>query len=152
MEQTQLKKKVEQILQIADQSVQSFLANPIDKGISNGNVSLCIVDENGNVYGKMWGDDKLRQRNTLQTAWRKASQAWITGIPTGKFEELVFTNQIDSMKFGIQKPDFIGWEGGYPATFEEGQVNLAVAVSGMRGETDSAMVAKVVTAAGGKIV
>jgi uncharacterized protein GlcG (DUF336 family) len=141
---------IDQILQIARKEINKYLANPTDRNISDGNVSICIVDENGQVYGEMWGNDKNRQRNTFQTAWRKASQVWITGIQTGKYEELVYTNKIDSSKFGINKPDFIGWEGGWLVTMA-GDIKLAVAVSGMRGETDSAMVADVVKAAGGKV-
>jgi hypothetical protein len=70
----------------------AFLANPVDKGISGGNVSMCIADKNGQVCSAVWGDDKIKQRNTFQTAWRKASQVWITGIATDKYEELVYTN------------------------------------------------------------
>ena len=141
---------VDQILQAAGNLLPNYLTNPADKGISDGNVSMCIVDEHGHVYGAMWGQDKVRQRNTFQTAWRKASQVWLTGIATGKYEELVFTNQVDSDKHGIMKPDLIGWEGGWPATFEGG-IQLAVAVSGMRGEMDTDVAIKAVQTAGGTV-
>jgi glc operon protein GlcG len=111
---------------------------------------MCIVNENGQVYGAMWGDDKIKQRNTFQTAWRKASQVWITGVETGKFEELVYTNQIDWSQYGIMKPDLIGWEGGWPVTLT-GEIRLAIAVSGMRGEKDTELVAEAVAAVGGAV-
>ncbi len=151
MENTQLKNKIDQIIQSANKLLPAYLENPMDRGISDGNVSMCIVDENGQVSGKMWGEDKIKRRDTFQTAWRKASQVWITGVATGKYEELVFTNKIDSQKYGIQKPDFIGWEGGWPVKFDDG-INLAVAVSGMRGENDTELVVQAVTKAGGKVI
>jgi uncharacterized protein GlcG (DUF336 family) len=151
MENQKRKLVIDQIIENAARLLPGFLENPIDKGISDGNVSICIVDETGEVHGAMWGTDKLRHRGTFQTAWRKASQVWITGYPTGKYEELVFTNKIDHAKFGIQKPDFIGWEGGWPAEFDGG-LHIAVAISGMRGEKDTELVKAAVEKAGGKII
>jgi uncharacterized protein GlcG (DUF336 family) len=141
---------IDQIIQAAQNLLPKYLADPIDKGISGGNVSLCIVDESGQVHGAMWGEDKIKQRNTFQTAWRKASQVWITGIATGKYEELVYTHRIDSDKFGIMKPELIGWEGGWPVMIE-GEHRLAVAVSGMRGQMDTKLVLEAVAAVGGTI-
>jgi uncharacterized protein GlcG (DUF336 family) len=150
MDAVQLTIKIDEILQTAGNLLPGFLEDPADMRLSDGNVSMCIVDENGRVYGAMWGKDKIKQRNTFQTAWRKASQVWITGIATGKFEELVYTNKIEWFKFGIIKPDLIGWEGGLPVTLE-GSVRLAVAVSGMRGEKDVELVLKATAAAGGTV-
>ena len=66
----------------------------------------------------MWGKDKVRQRHTFQTAWRKASQVWITGVAMGKFEELVYTGKVDLEKYNIQNPDLIGWQGGWPVLID----------------------------------
>jgi uncharacterized protein GlcG (DUF336 family) len=150
MESKQMKEIVEQIISSASKLLPTFLANPIDKGISNGNVSMCIIDKNGQVFGIIWGEDKLKGRNTFQIAWRKASQVWITGIPTGKYEELVYSKKIDPSKFGILNPDFIGWEGGWLVNYGDEKF-LAVAVSGMRGEKDTELVLQAVHATGGKI-
>jgi uncharacterized protein GlcG (DUF336 family) len=150
MDETQLARKIDEIIQTADKLLPGYLEDPADRRLNDGNVSMCIVDENGRVYGTMWGKDKIKQRNTFQTAWRKASQVWITGIATGKFEELVYTNKIEWFKFGIIKPDLIGWEGGLPVTLAGG-VHLAVAVSGMRGEKDVELVEKAVAATGGTV-
>jgi glc operon protein GlcG len=150
MDAIQLTEKIDQIIQTASKLLPGYLENPADKNLNDGNVSMCIVDENGQVYGAMWGKDKIKQRNTFQTAWRKASQVWITGIATGKFEELVYTNKIDWAKFGIIKPDLIGWEGGLPVTIDGG-IRLAVAVSGMRGEKDVELVVKAAAAVGGTV-
>ncbi|MDO9542402.1 MAG: heme-binding protein [Kiritimatiellia bacterium] len=139
---------IDQIVQTAHKLLPMYLADPADRRINNGNVSICIIDKNGQVYGAMWGNDKVTLRYIFQTAWRKASQVWITGIATGKYEELVYTNKIDWAKYGIMKPDLIGWEGGWPVTLAGG-IHLAVAVSGMRGEKDTDLVVKAVTAVGG---
>jgi uncharacterized protein GlcG (DUF336 family) len=150
MDDTQLTQKIEQLVQEAQTLVPKYLADKKDWCISEGNVSLCIIDARGRVFGEMWGENKLRMRNTFGTAWQKASQVWITGYPTCKYEELIYTNKLDWGKFGIIKPDFVGWEGGYPVTLK-GDIKLAVAFSGMRGESDSAVVKKIVAAVGGKI-
>jgi uncharacterized protein GlcG (DUF336 family) len=149
--ESDIDRTVAAMIRIAGGLLPDMLANPADRGIQGGNVSMCIVAPDGSVHGAMWGDDKIRQRSTYQTAWRKASQVWLTGIQTGKFEELVFTRQIDWMKFGIQKPDFIGWEGGWLAEFPGG-LRFCVAVSGMRGESDTALVKQTVAQAGGSVL
>jgi glc operon protein GlcG len=143
MENTQLKTILETIISNANKLIPRFLENPIDFKISDGNVSMCIIDMEGRVYGIMWGKDKVRQRHTYQTAWRKASQVWITGVATGKFEELVYTRKVDLGKYGIQNPDLIGWQGGWPILID-GEMRLAIAVSGMRGETDTEVVSQAV--------
>ena len=133
------------ILEAVRALLPEFLADPIDQKQSGGNVSVCIVDGNGQVHGQMFGDDPIRKRATFQTAWRKASQAQITGYATGTFEELVYGKKLDEHPFGISKPDFIGWQGGHP--FDIGGVRIAVAVSGMRGDKDTELVRRAVARA-----
>ena len=53
----------------------------------------------------------------------------------------MFTDQIDDKKFGILRPDFIGWEGGQPLTVD-GTIKLSVGFSGFRGATDIEIVQK----------
>ena len=143
MENTKIKAILETIISNANKLVPGFLENPLDFKINEGNVSMCIIDMEGRVYGIMWGKDKVRQRQTYQTAWRKASQVWMTGIATGKFEEFVYTGKVDLRKYGIQNPDLIGWQGGWPILIDN-ELQLAIAVSGMRGETDTEMVSQAV--------
>lgn len=112
-----------------------------DRSRNEGNCAVCIIDDNGAVCGKMFGTDKIRQRNSFRIAWTKASQVWITGIKTGEYEKLVFTGQIDDRKFGIIRPDFIGWEGGQPIAVD-GQTKLSVGFSGFRGTSDLEIVRK----------
>lgn len=118
-----------------DENISFYLENPDDYQISDGNVALCIIEKDGTVHGKMYGDDLNRQRNSFNYAWKKASQVWITGISTGEFERMVFNNEINEYAYGINRPDYVGWIGGLPVKLGSGEI-LAVAFSGFRGETD----------------
>ena len=115
--------------------VPEYMAIEEDRLKANGSIASCIIDEAGNVYGRIVGDDKILGRERYRVAWTKASQVWITGMKTGEFEKLAFTNQIDERKFGIRRPDYIGWEGGQPVTLKDGTV-LSIGVSGFRSVSD----------------
>ncbi len=118
------------------------MANEEDRSIAEGNVAVCIIDEDGQVYGRMFGDDPIKRRAFFRIAWIKASQVWITREPTGKFEEMVFAGKLDDKAFGIERPDFIGWEGGQPISM--GDRALAVGFSGFRGVNDLEIVVKAI--------
>ena len=111
------------------------MAIPEDQAKSKGVASLCIIAEDGQVYGKIFGNDKLRGRDSFKIAWIKASQVWITGFKTNDYERMVFTGQIDYHTFGISLPDLVGYEGGQPITLSDG-TKLAVGFSGFRGGSD----------------
>jgi len=115
--------------------IPSVLSNPKDEAVSNGNVAICIIDEIGVVYGKMFGDNHPRLRRSFKVAWTKASQVWLTGVKTGEYERLVFTDQIPENANGIENPDLVGWVGGQPLELKNG-LKLSVGFSGFRGETD----------------
>jgi uncharacterized protein GlcG (DUF336 family) len=119
----------------------SYMENPVDKGIANGNCAVCIIDESGNIHGKMFGTDKARQRQSYKVAWTKASQVWLTGYKTGEYERMVFNKQVDENANGIEAPDLIGWEGGQPLTLADGSV-LSVGFSGFRGTVDLEIMVK----------
>ena len=93
------------------------------------------------------GTDINRTRQSYKIAWTKASQVWITGYKTGEYEKLVYSGQIDENKFGIIRPDFLGWEGGQPVTLKDG-TRLSVGFSGFRGTSDLEIVLKAVVNAG----
>jgi uncharacterized protein GlcG (DUF336 family) len=143
MDSKEISQLVEKIIAAVEKRVPEYLAVEEDRTRNEGNSALCIVDESGAVHGKMFGDDKIRQRHAFRIAWLKASQVWITGVKTGEYEKLVFTGQMDDRKFGIIRPDFIGWEGGQPITIE-GRIKLAVGFSGFRGASDLEIVQKAV--------
>lgn len=135
MPQAELSAAIAKLMTEVSACIPEFMNNPVDKSISNGNVGLCIIDKEGNIYGKLFGPDKNRSRQSYKIAWTKASQVWITGMKTGEFERKVFNKEIDEYKFGIQRPDFIGWDGGQPISLKDGTV-LSVGFSGFRGTSD----------------
>ena len=118
-----------------------YMEDPADKSISNGNVAVCIIDDSGNVHGKMFGTNKPRLRQSYRVAWTKASQVWLTGVKTGEYERMVFNKQVGENANGIEAPDLIGWEGGQPLTMQDG-TKLSVGFSGFRGTTDLEIMVK----------
>jgi uncharacterized protein GlcG (DUF336 family) len=134
---------VEKIIAAVEKRVPEYLAIEEDRSRTDGNSALCIIDDSGRVFGKMFGTDKLKQRHVFRVAWTKASQVWITGIKTGEYEKLVFTGQIDDKQFGILRPDFIGWEGGQPIAVD-GTTKLSIGFSGFRGSSDLEIVQKAI--------
>jgi len=141
MSETELQTAIKKLITTVGEYIQEFMNNPPDKAISNGNVGVCIIDKEGNVFGKLFGPDKNRSRQAYKVAWTKASQVWITGMKTGEFERKVFSKEIDEHQYGIQRPDFIGWDGGQPLALKDGTV-LSVGFSGFRGTSDLEIVHK----------
>lgn len=115
--------------------IPTYLIIPEDEQISNGNLAVCIIDEDGNVYGKMFGLNKPRLRQSYKVAWTKASQVWLTGVCTGEYERMVFNQEVGENANGIEAPDLIGWVGGQPLTTKSGK-KLSIGFSGFRGVTD----------------
>jgi glc operon protein GlcG len=124
--------------------IPEYAKNPLD-AFADGNVAVCIIDESGNLYGKIWGDNKVRGRRFARLAWVKATQVWITGMKTGEYEKRLFNEEFDEKQFGIEKPDLIGWEGGQPIILKSG-AKLSVGFSGFRGIYDLEIVVKAVAA------
>lgn len=146
MEHKEVVAVIEKLLSSIEELIPVYMAIPEDQNISKGTVSVCIIDETGQIYGKVFGPDKLRGRDSFKIAWTKASQVWITGYPTGDYEKLVFNNQIDYHKFGINMPDMIGWIGGQPVTLQDG-TKFSIGFSGFRGTTDVEIVTKAIAKA-----
>jgi glc operon protein GlcG len=141
MKDQDLKILIEKLFAILEKLIPVYMENPEDSQIANGNCAVCIIDENGNVHGKMFGTNKPRQRQSYKVAWTKASQVWLTGYRTGEYERLVFTKQVGENANGIEAPDLIGWEGGQPLTLADGSV-LSVGFSGFRGTVDLEIMVK----------
>ncbi len=142
MNKTEFLEAVEKMYASIERQIPEYMANEEDRSISAGNVAVCMIDNQGQVYGKMYGDDPIRRRSFFRIAWIKASQVWITKKKTGQFEELVFAGKLEDKQFGIERPDFIGWEGGQPIKL--GDVDLAVGFSGFRGVNDLEIVVNAV--------
>ncbi len=134
---------VEQFISEVEKLLPTCMANPPDRDNSLGNVTLFIVAEDGQLFGRMFGTDNVRRRGTCRIAWQKATQVWMTGMATGRYEEQVYAKQVDPSKYGINHPDFIGWDGGLPVVAADG-TKLAVAMSGFTGETDCRIIREAV--------
>lgn len=116
-----------------------FLEDPVDFEMSKGNAALCVIDAEGNIHGRIFGDDKAKARWVFNIVNRKAIQVWSTGYATGRFEELVYSGKVDEGTYGVNRPDFIGWEGGVPLLLADGSL-MAAAFSGFRGFNDIAII------------
>ncbi|MES2796537.1 MAG: hypothetical protein V4683_11250 [Bacteroidota bacterium] len=126
--------------------IPNYQSSPPDWSISQGNVAVCIIDGAGNIYGKIWGNDKVRGRKYFDIAYRKASQVWITGYKTGEYERLVFADKLNPKDFGIELPDLMGWEGGQPIQLDSA-TKIACGFSGFKGVNDLAIVKNAAEAA-----
>jgi len=125
-----------------------YMQRPEDSNIANGNVAVCIIDENGMVFGRMFGTNKPRLRQSYKVAWTKASQVWLTGVKTGEYERMVFNGEAEENGNGIEAPDLIGWQGGQPLTLPGGS-KLSVGFSGFRGVVDLEIMIKALDKATG---
>ena len=143
MDNKKLLISIDNLISAIEKRVPEYMKIPEDAVKSNGNVAVCIIDEDGNVYGKMFGKDKIESRRIFKIAWTKASQVWITSMKTGEYEKLVFNKQIDETIYGIETPDLIGWPGGQPVKLEDG-TKLSVGFSGFRGISDLKIVTEAV--------
>ena len=130
------------LIQKLEELVPLYKKKDEDKAVSNGNVAVCIIDEAGGVFGKVFiHNNKIRARESFRVAWTKASQVWLTGMKTGEYEKKIYNNEIAEETVGISKPEFIGWEGGQPIILKDG-IKLSVGFSGFRGVTDLEIVLK----------
>jgi len=132
---------IKELLAHIEALVPVYMAIPEDYAKSKGVASVCIISEDGRIYGKVFGTDQLRGRDSFKIAWTKASQVWITGYKTNEYERMVFSDQMDYHTFGISLPDLVGYEGGQPITLPNG-TKLAVGFSGFRGSSDLKIVEK----------
>jgi uncharacterized protein GlcG (DUF336 family) len=126
---------IRQMFEAIETLIPGYMNVPEDEAISYGHLAVCVIDEAGQIHGKVFGSLKSRLRQSYKVAWTKASQVWLTGIKTGEYERLVFNKEIGENANGIEAPDLIGWEGGQPVTLKSGY-KLAVGFSGFRGTTD----------------
>lgn len=147
MEQLTLPEVAARLFLEIERLLPKFRAVAEDAAINEGNVAVVVIGPAGEVFGHLFGTDRIRQRNTAGTAWKKASQVWLTGIATGEYERRVYNGEVDWAKLGVMKPDLVGWEGGLPIRLADGSM-IAVGFSGFRGETDAAIIRAAVAAAG----
>jgi hypothetical protein len=129
-----------QLVEEVAKLIPEFLRDPADREMSKGgNAAFAVIDTAGGVHGRIFGNDKAKGRWCFGIVNRKLIQVWSTGYATGRFEELVYAGKLDDEPFGINRPDFIGWEGGVPLLLSDGSL-IAAAFSGFRGFNDVAIV------------
>ncbi|HXB05649.1 MAG TPA: heme-binding protein [Puia sp.] len=141
MENQKLAAIISKMFAEMEKLIPVYMQNAEDKDIAGGNVAVCIIDENGMLYGRMFGTNKPRLRQSFKVAWTKASQVWLTGVKTGEYEKMVFNQLVEENGNGIEAPDLIGWQGGQPITLPDG-AKLSVGFSGFRGVVDLEIVVK----------
>jgi glc operon protein GlcG len=139
MPSTELTTLIHHLFAEVEKLLPSYLQNHEDERIANGNCAACVIDEEGMVYGRLYGTYNIRARESFRVAWTKASQVWITGMKTGEYEKKFFNNEVAAC--GIEVPDLIGWEGGQPLTLKDGR-KLFVGFSGIRGIYDLEIMVK----------
>ena len=137
---------IDKLFDTLENLIPAYMKDLADQKVSNGNVAVCMIDESGMVYGKMFGTNNPRLRQSFKVAWTKASQVWLTGIKTGEYERMVFNNEVEENANGIENPDLIGWVGGQPLTLKNG-VKLSAGFSGFRGSSDIDIVVKAIALA-----
>jgi len=143
MTNDQLQRLINKMLDSLSEQIPTYKNSEADWKNCEGNVAVCIIDDTGNIYGKIWGNDKLRGRKYFDIAYRKASQVWITGYKTGEFERLVFADKLNYKDFGIELPDLMGWEGGQPIQLDD-ETRICCGFSGFKGKNDIAIVRRAV--------
>jgi glc operon protein GlcG len=126
----------------------SFLEDPVDLAQSGGNAAYLLIGPDGTMAGRILGPDRARGLCFFTYAFRKVSQVARTGYPTGRFEELVYAGQLDETQFGLNRPDFFGWEGGVALLLEDGSL-VAAGFSGFRGVKDVEILEKAAAAVSG---
>ncbi len=134
-----------QLIAEVEKLIPAAMQNPEDRDNSQGNITLLIIVEGGQIFGRMFGTDNRTRRGTSRVAWQKATQVWMTHQATGQFEKQVYGSQnTDPGQFGLAHPDLIGWEGGLPLVSTDG-TKFAAAVSGFSGKTDCNIIRQAVT-------
>jgi len=127
-----------------------YAADPLDTQWNKGNATVMVIEPDGALTGHLFGTDRDIGQKCYEIATRKVMQVWRTGYLTGRFEELVYSGQLDENSFGVQRPNLIGWEGGVPIMAEDGRL-IAAAFSGFRGVKDIEILERAAAAVGLKV-
>jgi glc operon protein GlcG len=135
LDPTQTAQILQRLFDAIERRIPSFLEDPTDQAISQGNAVMLAMDAQGGIHGRTIGSDPAKQQELGLVAWKKVQQVRLTRVATGRYEELAYARRLHWWKYGIPLPDFVGWDGGLPATLSDGSP-LALAFSGFRGEKD----------------
>lgn len=138
----------ELLVQEVERLFPEYLRDPIDREMSKGNAVVLVIEPGGRTHGRVFGEDQAKGHWCFGIATRKLTQVWRTGYATGEFEKRVWEGKLDEGKFGINRPDFIGWEGGVPFESAGGEF-MAGAFSGFRGIKDVEILSRAIAAVPG---
>lgn len=103
-----------------------------EEGQRGVHVSLCVVDESGNLLFFQLGDGA--PLNTIDFAQKKARHAAMYGMPSKAGQDAVKAGKLDVMAF----PDYFPNQGGLPIKVN-GRVVGGIAASGSKSEIDEAI-------------
>jgi glc operon protein GlcG len=95
----------------------------------NVNVTICVVDESGNLLFLERGDHA--SLNTIEFAQKKARHAAFYGSPSKDGADAVKKGNVDVLAF----PDFFPNQGGLPIRVD-GQILGGISASGAKSEID----------------
>lgn len=98
----------------------------------NVSVSICIVDESGNLLFLEKGE--TASLNTVQFAQKKARHAAFFGQPSKDGADTIKQGHVEAMAF----PDFFPNQGGVPVKVD-GQLLGGMSASGAKSEVDEAI-------------
>ncbi len=98
----------------------------------NVKVTICIVDESGNLLFLQKGDGA--GVNTLQFAQKKARHAAFYGSPSKNAADTVKNGGVEALAF----PEFFPNQGGLPILVD-GQILGGISASGAKSEIDEAI-------------
>jgi hypothetical protein len=56
MNNEKLQQIINKIFESISVQIPTYKSSAIDWTISEGNVAACIIDDGGNIYGKIWGN------------------------------------------------------------------------------------------------
>jgi glc operon protein GlcG len=98
----------------------------------NAHVTLCVVDESGNLLYLEKGDGAAL--NTIQFAQRKARHAASYGSPSKNAQDAVRGGKVDLLSL----PDYFPNQGGLPIKMN-GELLGGIAASGASSEVDEAI-------------
>ncbi len=107
-------------------------ASEAEAAKQNVHVSLCIVDESGNLL--FFQKDDKASLNTIDFAQKKARHAAAYGSPSKNGQDSLKKGNIDVLAF----PDFFPNQGGLPIKVD-GQVMGGISASGAKSEIDEAI-------------
>jgi glc operon protein GlcG len=58
MENIEMQTTINKLFDEIETLIPHYMTMPEEKNISMGNLAVCVIDDNGIVYGRMFGTDK----------------------------------------------------------------------------------------------